>query len=126
MKTKVLVVDDDPSIRCMLKDVLECGGYEVLVADDGMAAKIVLEHHSDIAVVITDTEMPRVDGFRLVGLIKQFHPNVPVIITTGSTDDDLLRRVAACEADRWFTKPYDIVELLGAVAELVQLTPAEV
>jgi len=78
---KILVVDDEPLIRDLLRDILREEGYEVSVAKEGLSAlKKVKREETDL--VITDVKMPGLDGIKLLKEIKKVSPSTPVIVIT--------------------------------------------
>ena len=79
---KILVVDDEPLIRDLLRDILKEEGYEVSIAMEGLSAlKKVKREETDL--VITDVKMPGLDGIKLLKEIKEVSPSTLVIVITG-------------------------------------------
>ncbi|HVJ22070.1 MAG TPA: sigma-54 dependent transcriptional regulator [Polyangiaceae bacterium] len=118
-KLRVLAVDDDASARAAMKSLLASQGYEVDLASDGAAAlERIVELPPD--VVVTDLDMPKLDG---MGLLKELHerdPDLPVIVATSATE--LTAAVAAMRAGAsdYITKPVDFDELILSVTRAVQ------
>jgi len=82
-KKTILLVDDDPLILNMLALALEAS-YDVLIAADGLEAAYLYEDNvKEVAAVVTDLEMPRLDGQSLAEWVHHIHPTLPVIIMTG-------------------------------------------
>jgi DNA-binding NtrC family response regulator len=82
-KKTILVVDDDPTVLSMLAAVLEAS-YRVLIAADGVAAAYLYERNVEkVAAVITDLEMPRLNGQSLAEWVHHIKPKLPVIIMSG-------------------------------------------
>ncbi|MGZ5476830.1 MAG: response regulator transcription factor [Thermoanaerobaculia bacterium] len=115
MKRKILVVDDDASIRTMVRTVLERAGYEVTTARNGCEA-IVLIAASDYDVVLLDVMMPKLDGLEVVDELRK--SNSPVLahtylLTAGpqALDDLPVRGVIA--------KPFDIRSLLAETKDCI-------
>ncbi len=109
----VLVVDDEPGIRLLLRRYLEREGYRVVEAADGAAAMVQFAAQPiDLAVV--DVMMPRLDGFELVRALRS-QSDVPVILLTGKGEESA--RVAGLElgADDYVTKPFSMPELVARV-----------
>ncbi|MFH1467284.1 MAG: sigma-54 dependent transcriptional regulator [Pseudomonadota bacterium] len=86
--SRVLVVDDEESLRHMLRLILERAGYEAITAQDGEDALRVLEREPDVWVVLCDLRMPRLDGLGLLRELRRRHPGLLVIMMSayGSTD----------------------------------------
>src|SRR5919199_1386377 len=79
--SRVLIVEDDAATRRLYKFLLTNGGYPVLEAEDGLAALEQLAHHH-CDLVITDMNMPRMDGMDLIRAIRREYPDVYVIMIT--------------------------------------------
>lgn len=90
--TKILIADDDPSIRCLLVDILEVEleNCQVLEAQNGQEALDLFFQETDISLCIFDVMMPIYDGYEVVETIRE-HSNVPIIMLTamGATKDEL-------------------------------------
>lgn len=111
----VLVVDDELNIRTLLRQTLSSNGYEVLVAHDGPAGlSQFIRHQNDIRLLITDIEMPGLDGVTLAGKVHELKPGIKILATTGATDD---RTVPA--ADRLIKKPFLPNDLLQIASKLL-------
>lgn len=82
---RVLVVDDEPQVRELLQSVLVGAGFEVETAEDGVDA-LEKMHSMKSQCVITDLQMPRMDGRKFADEIKRLFPQVPVIMMTGNPE----------------------------------------
>ncbi|HEU5214960.1 MAG TPA: response regulator [Gaiellaceae bacterium] len=114
---RVLVVDDEPSIRLLCRVNLELDGYEVLEADRLAAARALVEA-GDVAVVLLDVHL---HGERSDALIAECHarrPPIPVVLVTGSAD---VTTGGLTEADAILPKPFELDELLATVRDLVRV-----
>ncbi len=78
---KILIADDEPLIRDLIKDILEMEGYEVFVAEDGFSALKEVKKEG-IDLIITDVRMPKLDGIRLLRKIKEVSPSTLVVVIT--------------------------------------------
>jgi CheY-like chemotaxis protein len=117
---KVLVIDDDQSIRVVFSRFLAGNGYEVACAEDGREGLSKLASFSP-DVVVTDIMMPSVDGLELVLAMRDKYPEVPVIAISGGMQTvplDLLPMVEKFGARRIFYKPVELADLLTAVKEV--------
>ena len=79
---RILLVDDEPSIREVLGAVLRSQGYQVLTAEDGVDALTLLEEPLP-SVIISDLRMPRMSGFELLAIVRKRFPQIPVIAISG-------------------------------------------
>ena len=114
MAAKILVVDDDESIRELLRLHLSGAGYEVTVAADAISAGyLILRSRPDL--IITDVAMPHMDGFELVSALRADGalPRMPVIFLTSDTDGET--RARELGPGDYLTKPVRLEELLSAV-----------
>jgi DNA-binding response OmpR family regulator len=115
---KVLVVEDDPSVRGLLHTLLTAEGYEVAVASDGLAG-LVKASSMRPAVILLDLMMPDLGGIRVLEELRgdPVLADVPVVVVTGKVDavpglQNLLGD------DNVFTKPFAVAELLERVAQI--------
>jgi DNA-binding NtrC family response regulator len=102
----ILVVDDQESMRDMLGDLLEMMGYESRAVESGPHALEVLGDGIDL--VITDLNMPEMDGIELMKRIKALRPALPVIVITGYGTFNTERQVLSDGADGYIPKPCTI------------------
>ena len=118
MTAKILVVDDDESLRELLRMHLASAGYEVSTAADAISAGYqVLKHPPDL--IISDINMPHMDGFEFVAALKSDPtlPHIPVIFLTSLEDGD--DRGKELGAVAYLTKPVRADRLLELVAKHV-------
>ena len=108
--SKVLVVEDDPATRRLYKFLLTNGGYAVLEAEDGVAAlELLAQNRCDL--VITDMNMPRMDGLDLIQAIRRDYPDVYVIMVTAFGTPDSEKQALRLGANDYLSKPFDFEEL---------------
>lgn len=122
--TTILLVDDDADIREYLAAELESEGFRVVVAKDGEDAILKMEV-SSIDLVISDVQMPGVDGFELLAAVKKKW-STPMILASGyypSLNEDVAKSLF--KADYFLPKPYKVAELLKVVKELLGVSPLE-
>lgn len=118
MTAKILVVDDDESMRDLLRLHLSSAGYEVSIAADGIAAGYHVLH-SPPDLILCDIDMPDMDGFEFVAALKSDAtlPDIPVIFLTANEEGD--HRGKELGAVGFLTKPVHADRLLGLVAQHV-------
>jgi CheY-like chemotaxis protein len=123
-KLQVLLVEDSIEEVFLIRAFLEKGGtYQVTTSQDGdQAARLIKERPFDL--VITDLNLPGIDGYDLIRLIKAHVPQVPVLATTGYTADHYIEHAYRAGANQVLTKPLDRDELLKQVGALVGGRPA--
>lgn len=103
---KILLVDDDPAQRMLLKMCLEQGDYSVVEAGNGNEAFDILEREAEIRLVITDLDMPVMNGFDLVDNVRKSDLRYRyIIVLTSSEDQQALVKALSLGADDYITKP---------------------
>ena len=107
MKSEILIVDDEPSHRAMLKTVLTAEGYDVFEADDGGRAVSMVEKQF-FNLILMDIRMIKMDGLEAQKRISQISPNIPVIMMTAFGSVDTAVEAMKAGAADYITKPVDI------------------
>ncbi len=121
MPKTILIVDDSSSLRTVVKLALTRAGYDVLEAGDGREALAVLEKAAKVHLVVSDVNMPQMDGISFVKQLK-LHPRhkfVPVIMLTTEGQDAKKQEGRAAGAKAWIVKPFNPPQLLDAVSKLI-------
>jgi len=120
-KLKILVVDDESRLRKLVKDFLVKQNYEVLEAGDGMEAVDLFFENQDIALIILDIMMPRMDGWQTCREIRRYS-KVPIIMLTAKSDekDELLGFELG--VDEYITKPFSPKILVARVEAILRRT----
>ncbi len=120
MSKKVLIVDDSKTIRQQVRFTLEKSGFTVIEADDGANGIKVLAENPDVSVIISDVNMPNMNGLEMVEAIKQNgqHPNLPIVMLTTEGNADLIARAKNAGAKGWLVKPFQPENLVAAVTKL--------
>ena len=115
----VAVVDDDMSVLRSLQYLLESADYGVRLYPS--AAELLDHGHLDeIDCLISDADMPGMDGFELLRVVRAAHPRLPTILITGYPDTLKRLPVLGASPPRVFTKPFKGPELLAAVSEAIR------
>ena len=122
---RILVVEDEPDIRRLNAEVLECSGYKVDTAEDGIAGWKVLHavsHAPDsYDLLITDHDMPGLTGLALIKKVRAARMALPVIVATGALPvKDLFTRYPWIQPAAALMKPYSIEQLLGTVEAVLR------
>ncbi len=116
----ILVVDDDAYIRRLLRTLLEGAGHAVIEAEDGEQGIEATSESTDL--IITDIQMPKVEGLDLILVLKKRYPELPIIAISGTGQmAGAINTWSAGKsgADDAYTKPFDHDEMLSAVAKLL-------
>jgi two-component system chemotaxis response regulator CheY len=116
MSTTILTVDDSRTMRDMLMLALSDAGYRVVQAEDGVHGLEVLRNEMP-QVVITDINMPRMDGFGFIENVRKSekHRAIPILVLTTESDADKKDRARKAGATGWIVKPFDPVKLVNAI-----------
>ncbi|BAY23659.1 CheA signal transduction histidine kinase [Calothrix sp. NIES-2100] len=117
----LLVVDDAVSLRQTISLTLQKSGYQVLQAQNGIEALEKLQMHPEIQVVISDLEMPRMNGFELLSNVRQTQKlaQIPIVILTSRNAEKHRQLAEALGATAYITKPYLEYQLISLVEELI-------
>jgi DNA-binding NtrC family response regulator len=115
MKPRVLVVDDEDTIRNLLKSRLTREGYDVATASNADEAQSVFDKGGEIGVLVTDLRMPGKDGFALMDWTKTTFKNTKVIVITGHGEKEVAVKALRQGASDYLEKPFDMDELCHAV-----------
>ena len=117
----ILVIDDEETVRQTAKAILEKRGMRVLLAETGPAGVDTFRRLSDrISLVLLDLTMPTMSGNEVLHSIRAIRPDVPVIISSGYTEPDAMRRVSAGELAGFLQKPYSAAQLLQKVGAALE------
>jgi two-component system, chemotaxis family, chemotaxis protein CheY len=121
MAKTILVVDDSTSLRALVKLSLARAGYGVLEAGDGRQALAALDRADKVHLVVSDVNMPGMDGISFLGELKK-HPRhrfIPVIMLTTEDAGAKMQQAKLAGARAWLLKPFDPPTLLDAVSRVV-------
>jgi len=117
---KILVVDDEPTVRTAIANYLKTFAFEVLEAEDGEIAKEILSS-GPLDLVITDVAMPRFDGIQLLSYVKEHNPNAEVIVITGYGTIEMAVEVMRRGAFIFLQKPIKLPDLRDQVEKALGL-----
>jgi DNA-binding response OmpR family regulator len=120
-KLKIMVVDDESRMRKLVKDFLVKSNYDVLEAEDGTQALDIFFEQNDIALIILDVMMPKMDGWQVCREIRAYS-KVPIIMLTAKTDekDELLGFDLG--VDEYISKPFSPKILVARVEAILRRT----
>ncbi len=116
----VLIVDDEESVRYLLKRVLEQSGYTVLLAEDGcLAVELYRQHADEISLVILDMIMPRMGGRETFKQLQGITPLVKVLLSSGYSTNGQAEEILRAGACGFLQKPYDVPGVLHKIREVL-------
>ncbi|MFC3149307.1 response regulator [Piscinibacterium candidicorallinum] len=117
----ILAVDDSASMRQMVAFTLKSSGYQVIEAVDGQDAIEKLDGRS-VDLVLTDQNMPRMDGISLVKKLRATpqYTSTPILILTTESSDQMKQAGKSAGATGWLVKPFDPVKLVEVVKKVIR------
>lgn len=122
MKGRVLIIDDEAEIRRNLTVGLTQEGYSVVACPDGISAIHELNQAREKGIaydyLVTDIFMPDIDGLKILKVIKNQYPDLPVLVITGFGDERLMLTALSEHNTGYLDKPFEIQDLVGALEEL--------
>jgi two-component system chemotaxis response regulator CheY len=120
MAKTILVVDDSSSLRQMVVFNLKAAGYLVIEAVNGQDGLEKAKNHI-VDLVLTDQNMPHMDGFTLIKLLREMVSiqNIPILMLTIEASDEMKAKGRAAGASGWLTKPFEPQRLIEAVNKLL-------
>jgi len=119
MGEKILIVDDEENSRIGLSKILTKSGYEVLTAENGRQALDTIKQEG-CYLVITDMKMPEMDGIQLLREIKQYDPDIGVIIVTAYGEVDSYLESMNLGAFEYLNKPIKVDELKKVISKVLE------
>lgn len=123
MTKRVLTVDDSKTMRDMVTFTLKGAGFDVIEAEDGVRALVLLAG-TKVDLIITDVNMPNMDGVTLVRELrdKAAYKSTPILILTTESDDAKKQQGRAAGATGWIVKPFLPDKLLQVVSKVCPLS----
>ena len=123
---RIILVDDDSSMRRTTQQILEHLGFEVQAYPNGQAAiQAIARDRRPIALLVTDYNMPGLTGYELARLVRMQRPDVPILIASGTDKDSILAQVDPTEMPPFIQKPYSLKSLARKVREILDLATSE-
>lgn len=120
MRDSILVVDDDAALREMLCDLLTEQGYEVAEAESGEQA-LEKAFESEFACILTDLQMPGMDGLGLLGALRERHPEIPTVMMTSFGSIETAVEAMRLGAHDFITKPFESDHIRHTIARAVEI-----
>jgi two-component system response regulator RpaA len=117
---RLLVIDDEPDVRWLLRLSLERVGHEVLLAEDGLRG-VAMAQRQRPDLILLDLMMPVMDGYGVLDVLRKDDrtANVPILMLTAKALDDDQRRCEEAGATMFLTKPFEPEDLAGTIEDLL-------
>jgi two-component system chemotaxis response regulator CheY len=116
----IMTVDDSPSMRMLLRAALTDLGYRVIEAEDGVHALETLAAAAEPDLLITDINMPRMDGFGLIAEVRGAgRRSLPILVLTTESSDEKKQRARDAGATGWIVKPFHPDKLAAAIRRVL-------
>ena len=116
----ILIVDDEQTIRDVTRRMLEKFGFSVLTADDGShGVEVFREAAQDVAAVLLDMTMPNMSGAEAFHAIRAIHPTVPILLTSGFSEQEATHQFGGADLAGFIQKPYRPAELLQKIKGII-------
>lgn len=117
----VLVIDDDDALRQSVREVLELSGHTVILAADGSDGLQILTTRGDeFDLVLLDLTMPVMSGEETLKEIRKTHPDLPVVLMSGYTEEEIANRLADLSVSSILPKPFRLDTLEDAVTRALE------
>ncbi|GLQ16592.1 response regulator [Maritalea porphyrae] len=118
---KILLAEDDPSVRGFVSRALEMDGHEVVVTEDGgLAAEAALEHNGEFDLLLSDIKMPVMDGIALSLSIAAQYPDITILLMTGFADQRERAHGLDALVHDVVPKPFTLADIRAKVAEALE------
>jgi two-component system, cell cycle sensor histidine kinase and response regulator CckA len=115
----LLIVDDEPALRDLVVRVVESTGHRCFQAENGEEGlRVFREHQDEITAIISDVNMPVMDGFAFVRAARAMAPGIRVVLSTGSLAEPQQKIAATLGIDAFLPKPYSVSQLLTCARAL--------
>lgn len=114
-KPLILVVDDDPFVAEMLVILLEEEGYAVTSAENGQEGLAAFLGNPGTALVLSDMNMPGMDGLELIRQIRKVNGTVPILLLTARDDESCARQARECGVQRCLVKDENLMDEIGGI-----------
>ena len=119
-RDKVLIVEDEESLRELLRMILEGNGIKVLQASDGIeAVEMFTAHKDEIGVVLSDLGLPRLGGWEAFLRMKEINPEVKGILASGYYNPDVRTEIIKSGANEFIQKPYNSTQIITMIRNLL-------
>ena len=115
----ILAVDDSETMRQMVKQTLQAGNHQVVLADDGEDGLSKYLSTAGVDLIITDINMPKMDGIGLIKEIRMRNATIPILALTTESEDEMRKKGAEAGANGWLVKPFKPAQFIDIVRQIL-------
>lgn len=116
----ILAVDDSETMRQLVKMTLQAGNYQVVLASDGEEGLYkFINSTAAVDLVITDINMPKMDGIGLIREIRSRNSSVPILALTTESEDHMRKKGAEAGANGWMVKPFKPAQFIDIIRQIL-------
>jgi PAS domain S-box-containing protein len=120
----ILLVEDEPQLILVAKNLMKALGFSVIEATNGKEAlELYRKNAAEIGLVLTDIGMPLMNGYQLIRELKRINPKLPIIVSSGFGDTDVISRIAPGDVSGVISKPYSFDQLRDVLKSVVEGVP---
>ncbi len=120
-KVKVLLVEDEITLRDLLKTILEESGLNIITAADGVEAVEIFKAHKDeIGVVLSDLGLPRLGGWEAFLKMREINPELKGILASGYSNQKVKDEILKSGAENFIQKPYNPPEIIAMIRRMIE------
>jgi two-component system, chemotaxis family, chemotaxis protein CheY len=124
MPEHIMVIDDSPTVRISVEFALKSLGYPILQAENGKDAlekiKVLIDGGDELLIVISDVNMPVMNGIEFIKEFKQIDKFTPVIVLTTESEDGTISEGKKAGASGWMIKPFQPAELADVIKKFIK------
>ncbi|QDF28113.1 response regulator [Halarcobacter anaerophilus] len=117
-KLKLLFVEDEADLVEIITDTLKKLDANFLSAKNGQEALELVEQNRDIDIIVTDINMPVMNGLKMIEELKKRGFNIPVIIMSAHTETDFINKAKELGVDNYLLKPFDFIKFIDLITEM--------
>ncbi|WP_044416119.1 response regulator [Halarcobacter anaerophilus] len=117
-KLKLLFVEDEADLVEIITDTLKKLDANFLSAKNGQEALELIEQNRDIDIIVTDINMPVMNGLKMIEELKKRGFNIPVIIMSAHTETDFINKAKELGVDNYLLKPFDFIKFIDLITEM--------
>ncbi len=115
---KLLFVEDEEDLVDVISNTLNKLNINYLTAKNGKEALVIVENNPDLSIIITDINMPEMNGLEMIEELKKRNINLPIVIMSAHTELEYLNKAKELGANEYLLKPFDFMKFINLIVEL--------